>query len=115
MPGIPSLIAVPVTIALSVFGWFLFREHDLAYLATHLTGFHKIPAPERAAALHLVAQVTLYSLPIWLHGAWNAFAKRLTIPPSLHFSLQTAVSALLLAAIMVLRSERTGDFIYFQF
>lgn len=116
MPGIPSLVSVPVTFVLSVFGWMLFREHDLGYLASHFTGFGvTVPPARQAAALHLVAQVVIYSLPIWLHGAWDAFASRVTVPATARFWLQTVVSALLLAAIMVLRSERTGDFIYFQF
>lgn len=116
LPSIPSLVSVPLTFVASVFGWLLFREHDLGYLAAHFTGLDHQSAPaEGAAALHLVAQVTIYSLPIWLHGAWDAFARRVTIHPPIHFWLRVALSAVLLAAIMILRSERTGDFIYFQF
>lgn len=116
LPGIPSLVSVPLTFVASVFGWMLFREHDLGYLAAHFTGFGHHPASaERAAALHLVAQVTLYSLPIWMHGAWDALEKKAAIPPVVRFWLKVALSAVLLTAIMILRSERTGDFIYFQF
>ncbi len=116
MPGIPSLVSIPLTFALSVFGWLLFREHDLSYLASHVTRFSSaIPAAEHAAALHLIAQISLYSLPIWAHGAWDAIAKRIAIPAVLVFCLQSAVSVVLVGGIMILRSERTGDFIYFQF
>ena len=116
--GLPRLLATPAVFALSMFGWFLFREHDLYYVVQHIAEIKRHhPMPERAAALHLIYQICIYAMPIFLHGAWDGIKdwKPICSRPAITFCVQTVVSAALLALILTYHGERSGDFIYFQF
>ena len=70
---------------------------------------------------YLLVLAFLYSVPLWIHGIWSVY-----ITPSLRqpdpapdftwrVAGQTLLAGLALAAILVLRSQQSLDFIYFQF
>ena len=65
-------------------------------------------------ARFLVASVALYGLPLALHALWDECLKERM--PTLNSLLgETLVSLLAFCCVLVLRSESTSAFIYFQF
>jgi len=99
-------------------GWLLFRETDTAMLFRdlRLSPWHAT-AFDRQAGGYLFLMALFYSLPLWVNDAWVRWrGHREDEAMSLNVLLSRAVLAgLLVAAILVLRSQQSLDFIYFQF
>ena len=106
-------------------GWLFFRETSLAAILRDLT---LSPlggsALDRQAAEYLFILAFLYSVPLWIQSAWVELHRnrpldepRSPVAPTAWSSLalQGAACGLAFAAILVLRSRTSLDFIYFQF
>jgi alginate O-acetyltransferase complex protein AlgI len=119
-------IAAPVQVAtmfaLVNVGWLMFRETDTAYLIRDLTlsPFRATPL-ERQTGLYLFLLAALYSLPLWIHAAWElgvqrraAAAPAAVVNPR-RLALEAIGCGVLFALILVFRSRTSLDFIYFQF
>jgi D-alanyl-lipoteichoic acid acyltransferase DltB (MBOAT superfamily) len=119
------IVQVPAMFALTCVGWLIFREADLRMLGRDLT---LVPSAstelQRQAANYLFLLAALYSLPLWVQGIWVRFVgadmtAAMTVPEARpRFGLvavQGCLAGLMLAAILVLRSYTSLDFIYFQF
>jgi alginate O-acetyltransferase complex protein AlgI len=106
-------------------GWLLFRETDLSAIVRDLTlspfGSSDV---DRQTAFYLFGLASLYSLPLWVQSLWvelhrgvreerDADTAVSTGWPSV--IVQGAACGLAFAAILVLRSRTSLDFIYFQF
>jgi alginate O-acetyltransferase complex protein AlgI len=118
--GLRSALSVIVLFMFTNVGWLIFREGNLNYLVKYLTlsplGVTG-DAWQVAGALFLLT--LCYSLPLWMHAAWDTFAA------SLHrlinhsywgqIGMQVSVSSLLFLGILIFRSYARSDFIYFQF
>jgi D-alanyl-lipoteichoic acid acyltransferase DltB (MBOAT superfamily) len=104
--------------ALTNLGWLIFRERDLAQLARDL-----MLSPTAASVLEwrvavYIGMLTLiYSLPLWIHALWD-----LKLRETLALQERTVllwvsplVATILFTGILLLRSDISGDFIYFQF
>src|SRR5262249_43555795 len=106
-------------------GWLLFRETSLAAIVRHLTlSPFNSGVVETEIAAHLFLLAFLYSLPLWIHSVWMELHRtrdgaRAPAPvaraPWGQVAFQGAACGLAFAAILVLRSRTSLDFIYFQF
>ena len=105
---------------LTCIGWLLFRETDLSMLARHLTlSPFAATALDGQIACYLFLLTLAYSWPLWVHSLWVETHRR-PAPTSVLVSwprvvLQGVGCGLAVAAILVLRSRTSLDFIYFQF
>jgi D-alanyl-lipoteichoic acid acyltransferase DltB (MBOAT superfamily) len=119
------LAQVPAMFALTCLGWLIFRETDLAMLLRHLSltpaGSTRL---QHQAGNYLFVLALLYSLPLWIQALWARFSPLdLTgaiddpeeAPRFVRVAAQGALAGLMFAAILVLRSYTSLDFIYFRF
>jgi len=99
-------------------GWLLFRETDLHAIVRDLRlSPGAASSLDRQAAAYLFLLTFLYSVPLWAQSIWVELTgrhDRLTIGWP-RVVLQGAACGLAFAAILVLRSRTSLDFIYFQF
>ncbi len=112
----PTWLAMPLMFGLTCLGWLMFREQNFSMLAQHfmLNPFAASAEDWRIAAF-LTASVALFALPIALHALWDHLGRERW--PSWQTSLggEMLVSVFALIAVLVLRSESSSAFIYFQF
>jgi alginate O-acetyltransferase complex protein AlgI len=107
--------------ALTMFGWLLFRETELSAIVRdlRLVPWHS-SAFDRQAGLYLFLLAFGYSIPLWVQSIWmemNRDAHRgepHVTGPGVALLRALACGAAF-AAILVLRSRTSLDFIYFQF
>ena len=106
---------------LTCIGWLLFRETDLSMLVRHLTlSPFAASAADRQVALYLFLLTLAYSSPLWVQSIWVELhrGRPMVQPVPLPWprvALQGIGCGLAFAAILVLRSRTSLDFIYFQF
>jgi hypothetical protein len=81
-----------------------------------------VSALDRQTGLYLFLLAFLYSIPLWVQSVWVELNRRepvVTTEPALPrwstLALQGVACGLAFAAILVLRSRTSLDFIYFQF
>ena len=106
-------------------GWLLFRETELSAIVRDLTlSPFASSGSDRQVGLYLFLLVFVYSLPLWAQSLWVELTRlgRSADPESNEITagwprliLQGTACGLALAAILVLRSRTSLDFIYFQF
>jgi D-alanyl-lipoteichoic acid acyltransferase DltB (MBOAT superfamily) len=106
-------------------GWLLFRETELSAIVRDLSLSPFASSDvDRQVGLYLFLLVFVYSLPLWVQSLWVEITRgergadvqstEITAPwPRL--ILQGTACGLALAAILILRSRTSLDFIYFQF
>jgi alginate O-acetyltransferase complex protein AlgI len=126
-PASPFLrpLRVLVMFLLTCIGWLIFRETELPQLLRH---FQLSPwettALGRSAGLYLFLLVLLYSVPLWIHDLWAELkGPDLSVAIDIaetsvrwpRVATQAALCGLMVAAILVLRSQTALDFIYFAF
>ena len=106
--------------ALTNLGWVIFREQNIEHLWRDLTlrPFAAPPGQWHVAA-YLTATLGIYALPLILHTLWDAglreHLERWQAWPRAVWFAGAAVSVVLFTGILLLRSNTTQDFIYFQF
>jgi len=101
-------------------GWLIFREHNAQQLWRDLTlSPAATPASDWRVAAYLSTMTALFALPLVLHTVWDVVLRervqRWTGWPRLAWTAATAVSLALFFGILLLRSDTSQDFIYFQF
>jgi len=96
--------------ALTLVGWLIFRETDLAFLWRALT---LSPAAQSTLDWHaggyLFVLAGVYSLPLWIDSLWGT--SRVFRP----LAVRVVLAGLAFVAILIFRSRQSLDFIYFQF
>ena len=115
-------LQIAAMFALTCVGWLLFRETDLSMLVRHLTlSPFAASVLDREIALYLFLLTMAYAWPLWAQSLW-AEVRRGRPPVATEslvswrrVALQGAGCGLAVAAILVLRSRTSLDFIYFQF
>ncbi len=111
--------------ALTNLGWLLFRETELAQIVRHLSlsPFHSTVLGRRTGA-YLFFLAALFSIPLWVQSLWAELGGRDFVAAMTHaeeepvawaVAVQAALAGLLFAAILVLHSTTSVDFIYFRF
>lgn len=110
---------------LSLVGWLIFRETELAHLWRDLRLTPSTStALGREAGLYLFLLAGLYSVPLWIHDLWAELggpnlAAAVDSPEDAVdwrlVAMQTAVCGLMIAAVLTLRSSTSLNFIYFSF
>jgi D-alanyl-lipoteichoic acid acyltransferase DltB (MBOAT superfamily) len=112
-------LQVPGMFGLTLVGWLLFRETELHAIVRDLklTPWHSTPQ-DRQIGLYLFLVAFGYSIPLWAQSVWvelhrgehplkeGAWSSAL---------IRAAACGAAFAAILVLRSRTSLDFIYFQF
>ena len=119
---LPGLRAgkIALMFLLTNLGWLIFREQNIARLWHALT-LHPAatPAGEWQVAGYLAATVVIFAIPLVLHTIWDVLLRerlvRLNPWPRLAWWAATAVAVVLFTGILLLRSNTSQDFIYFQF
>ncbi|MEO7192224.1 MAG: MBOAT family protein [Vicinamibacterales bacterium] len=103
-------------------GWLMFRETDIRFLLHDLTlSPWASTTLQRQTGIYLLLTAAAYSLPLWVHGAWEelrtAPARTVKAPPQRWgwVAAQAVLCGVLLATLLVFRSRTSLDFIYFQF
>jgi alginate O-acetyltransferase complex protein AlgI len=119
---VPQIAAMFV---LTNIGWLLFRETELAAIARDLIlSPFGVSDLDRQTGLYLFLLAFAYSVPLWIQSLWVELAGRSsatqreaaeTLAPWPRLVLQGVGCGLAFAAILVLRSRTSLDFIYFQF
>ena len=121
----PSILGVRIALqtagmfVLTLVGWLLFRETELSAIVRDLklSPFDSTPF-ERQAGLYLFLLAFGYSIPLWVQSVWVELQRGGPEPQAVSWPV-TAVRAVAcgaaFAAILVLRSRTSLDFIYFQF
>ena len=112
---------VPQTVgmfALTLAGWLLFRETELSAIVRdlRLVPWHSSPL-DRQAGLYLFLLAFGYSIPLWVQSLWIEAhrGEPARVPPSVALAFRAIACGAAFAAILVLRSRTSLDFIYFQF
>ena len=106
-------------------GWLFFRETELTQLVRHL-GLSPFQSSVlgRQTGAYLFFLAALYSLPLWVQSLWAEFGGRDFVaamtcneerPVLWAVAVQALLAGLLFAAILVLHSTTSLDFIYFRF
>jgi D-alanyl-lipoteichoic acid acyltransferase DltB (MBOAT superfamily) len=109
--------------ALTLIGWLLFREIELSAIVRDLRlSPFGVSDLDRQTGLYLFLLAFLYSIPLWVQSVWVEATRREPVAatePALPrwptLALQGVACGLAFAAILVLRSRTSLDFIYFQF
>jgi len=101
-------------------GWLIFREQDLQQLWRDLTLLPgATPAAEWKAAAYLSTLTLIFALPLAAHTFWDTVLRprveRWRSWSRCAWAAETMVALGCFAGILLLRSETTQDFIYFQF
>ena len=118
-------LQVVVMFVLTCIGWLIFRETELSQLMAdlRLTPADSTPLG-RSTGLYLFLLVFLYSIPLWIHDLWAelrgpdlvaAVDGPEAAPRWRRVAVQAALGGVMFAAILVLRSQSTLNFIYFAF
>ena len=104
--------------ALTLVGWLLFRETELTAIVRdlRLSPFDSTPF-ERQAGLYLFLLAFGYSIPLWVQSVWVELHRGQPERPTgwSLAALRAVGCGAAFAAILVLRSHTSLDFIYFQF
>jgi alginate O-acetyltransferase complex protein AlgI len=126
-PPRPAWRAVPQIagmFGLTLIGWLLFRETELAAIVRDLRlSPFGVSALDRQTGLYLFLLALVYSLPLWVQSIWveigRASAAGAGAAPALpaysRLALQGLACGVALTAILLFRSRASLDFIYFQF
>jgi lysylphosphatidylglycerol synthetase-like protein (DUF2156 family) len=106
-------------------GWLLFRETDVSAIVRELAlSPFASSALDTQAAAYLFVLGLVYSLPLWVQSVWVELHRSSTgerVPAAIverawpRLVLHGVGCGLAVAAILVLRSHTSLDFIYFQF
>ena len=114
-------VLVPLQIAgmfgLTLMGWLLFRETELSAIVrdVKLSPFNSSPF-ERQAGLYLFLLAFGYSVPLWMQSIWVELHRGEEFDRGwAAATLRALACGAAFAAILVLRSKTSLDFIYFQF
>ncbi len=119
--GVARVARIAGMFVLTCIGWLLFRETELSMLVRHLAlSPFAASALDRQIALYLFLLTLAYSWPLWVNDVWiemrgKTSRRRKSLVSWPRVALQGVGCGLAVAAILVLRSRTSLDFIYFQF
>ena len=123
--GLVTIARIAGMFALTLIGWLLFRETELSAIGRALTlSPFAAPADDRSTGLYLFLLTLLYSLPLWAQSIWvewhrdeSGVRQPTAVVPAgwPRAAVQAVACGLAFAAILLLRSRASLDFIYFQF
>jgi len=113
-------LRILLTFILTTVGWLVFRESDPEWLWHYLTlSPLAATASDWRFAGYLLTHVALCASPLVVHAAADAVLRRLADPEAAPaeraLALRLVAACWLFIGILVLRSARGPDFIYFQF
>ena len=118
-----ALLQIPAMFGVTMIGWLLFRETSLAAIVRDLTLSPLSSTPlDLQVAAYLFILALLYSLPLWIQSVWVELHREAGSSTDVasswawpNLAIQGIACGLAFAAILVLRSRTTLDFIYFRF
>jgi D-alanyl-lipoteichoic acid acyltransferase DltB (MBOAT superfamily) len=110
--------------ALTLIGWLLFRETELAAIVRDLRlSPFGVSELDRQTGVYLFLLAFLYSVPLWIQSVWAELHRGVRVASDVEGALpawpalafQGLACGVAFATILVLRSRTSLDFIYFQF
>jgi len=110
--------------ALTLIGWLLFRETELAAIVRDLRlSPFGVSELDRQTGVYLFLLAFLYSVPVWIQSVWAELHRGVRVASDVEGALpawpalafQGLACGVAFATILVLRSRTSLDFIYFQF
>ncbi len=112
-PGLPAIMAWPITLLFVLYGWLLFRADswEQICLLTGALGDWSTPVWLKSYLINLV----VFTLPLVGMELWQAKAKTLLAPLALARWRPALLQGLLLLAIALFWEKDSTPFIYFQF
>jgi alginate O-acetyltransferase complex protein AlgI len=118
-PGL-RLGKILLMFVLTNIGWLIFREHSAPHLWRDLTLLPSAtPASDWRVAAYLSTMTAFFAMPLVLHALWDVGLRervlRSAFWPRLAWTAVTAVCLVLFVGVLLLRSDTSQDFIYFQF
>ena len=120
-PGVADVLRIAGMFVLTLIGWLLFRETEIAAIARdlRLSPWNSSPF-ERQAGLALFLLAFGYYIPLWTQSIWVELHRGVTRrddgPAGIGITLLKALACgAAFTAILILRSRTSLDFIYFQF
>ena len=123
--GLATIAQIAGMFALTLIGWLLFRETELPAIVRALTlSPFSAPPDDRSTGLYLFLLTLLYSVPLWAQSIWvewhrdeSGVRRPAPLVPAgwSRVAVQGLACGLAFAAILLLRSRASLDFIYFQF
>jgi D-alanyl-lipoteichoic acid acyltransferase DltB (MBOAT superfamily) len=118
-PGV-RWVKILLMFALTNLGWLIFREHSIQQLWKDLTLSPGLaPASDWRVAAYLSTLTALFAVPLVLHAVWDLVLRervqRWAVWPRIAWPAATALSLALFLVLLLLRSDTSQDFIYFQF
>ena len=125
-PGRVRTLLKPLQVAgmflLTLIGWLMFRETDIHMLLRDLslTPWDSTRV-DRQIGTYLFLPTLVYSLPLWIESVWSVYlaphvrwvSEARTRPVG--FVVDAIAAGLAVTLILLLRSQQSLDFIYFQF
>ena len=99
----------------TVFGFLIFRAHDLAHVVSLLTTLLTSFAPRAGDGAALIQLCALVAVPLFVEIVQFLRGEDLNLLIRLPAPAQAALSTALIHAIVVLGSTHGQKFIYFQF
>jgi D-alanyl-lipoteichoic acid acyltransferase DltB (MBOAT superfamily) len=117
--GLRPVLQMAGMFALTLVGWLLFRETELHAIMRDFTlaPWHSTPQ-ERQIGIYLFLLALGYSIPLWAQSIWVEVHRGRPARGDEGWSraaLRALAYGAAFAAILVLRSRTSLDFIYFQF
>jgi D-alanyl-lipoteichoic acid acyltransferase DltB (MBOAT superfamily) len=117
--GLRQVLQIAGMFALTLIGWLLFRETELSAIVRdlRLVPWHSTAA-DRQAGLYLFLLAFGYSIPLWAQSIWVELHRGRPASEDEGWgraALRALAYGAALAAILILRSKTSLDFIYFQF
>ena len=113
--GAGRVLAMLAMFHVTVFGFVIFRAHDLAHLVALLGTFATAFAPQAGDGAALIQLLALVAIPLSIEVLQYLGKEDLHLLIRLPAPVQAALSTALLLAIVVLGSTHGHKFIYFQF
>lgn len=108
------------TFVLMMAGWLFFRESSFAriFQVLRLSPF-AMTAEDARLSVYLLGQVAFFSLPLWLHAAYDALSSRGWVvwagSPRLRAAVEAAAAGVFCLGAIGFQAPDPTQFIYFQF
>ncbi len=109
------VLAIVAMFHVTVFGFLIFRAHDLAHVVSLLTTLLTSFAPRAGDGAALIQLCALVAVPLFVEIVQYLRGEDLNLLIRLPAPAQAALSTALILAIVVLGSTHGQKFIYFQF
>ena len=112
-----TLVSIPLMFIFTNLGWLIFKETDSAYLWKYFTiSIYDWDSAQLLPAVYLICYTFIYSLPLFIVSVFmfcRENGANLTFYNRVYFKI--VLIPLLLLSILLFKSTKSSEFIYFNF